>query len=499
MPSLTTKIKRGNLFSASAWKLHLETVKEKFRQGQEKAGYSIGLLMFIIFVGLEARIWFLGQVRDFWHDESFQWIFSQKPIAFILAGSDVHPPLYNLVAKFLIWINRDVIFLRFTSVIFSLYFLYYAFLMMRKLWGNQVGYIGTALLALAPTIVYLSTEFRNYSWALIFIPLQILAFNMMLRENTLKERWKYIAFSLIMMYSHYMTGLIIFCQVLYLFFFKTPFSDNMWSMIKQYWIKIYLPMAILMLPLFYYLYLSIIQMHSFWFKNIGFHSLISTFFYIIIPPIDRPIGFAMYFYGILFFGLWYYRKELKPEHIQFLFYLFIPPILMFIISLTAIQFYAHRYFIFGGISLYILVAWILVRMSVKTPDLDQCAVAFMLFLCIMGYQEMAKANNTEIYESAVFLENYTTSQNITDFATIHTSQFSGTPYHVYFPNRTHYLLTNFTKEERFTAGGSAIEDNEVIQNLSLVTTIDKPLFFISDKYHDNELINIRGLHLSRIK
>lgn len=449
-----------------------------------------------------ARVILTTYFKEFWHDEAFQYLYSLKPWSFIIAGNDVHPPLFNLFTKLLVgWFGNDIFMLRWVgATVFSVMFILMLFILIKDTFNEKVALWTALLVAVTPTYLLYSFEFRNYAFTLLFVMIQIFFFNKMLKFPGAGEFLGYVWFSVIILYSHYLTALIILTQILYLAILWLWRRIDTYDL--RYYVITYIVIAVLCLPLAAYTYLMAIQVQSFWFKDIGLLSLISTFLYLISPPLLIPVGTGSFIYGVVGYGLFKWRKELNLIHLQFALYVIIPIFVMFLIS-QVVAFYHPRYFIFGGVGLFVLAGWALNKIGERDVQFDICLFGLYVLLVLIsfnhGFGELF--TDTPIYNSALFLGNYT--QNITgcdkDCITIHSSQFSQTPYKVYIPNSRHYLITNFTKQQRFTAGGSVIGGWEVYPNVSAVPKT-KYTFWVSDHALPGQklIYNEGGIYIQQI-
>lgn len=456
-----------------------------------KTKLHYGVICLILLVAFVVRINVLSEPRDFWHDEAFQYLYSEKPVSFILDSNDVHPPLFNLFTKLLLTIGfKSIFWLRFIMVIISLFAIWAFYLMLKENFDEKTTILATILFSLAPTYVFYSTEFRNYTFVILFTILQILFFNRLLKDFSFKNKIFYLFFSLIMVYSHYLAGLVILAQMVYVHLKDKTRNDYLYG--------VYLPMAVFCSPLLIYLFKTLPKIQSFWFKDINLVSFISTFVYIIIPPIDKIIGISVFLYSILFLFLIYFRKKLDHRHFQFALYLFLPVVVMWTIS-QFYPFFHHRYFLFGGIGLFVLVGNGMFLLGKKVKDLEIFLICIFIILSMFGVGWMAKGFDTEILDSTNAVYNYTNNGTEQPFITLHTSTFSQSSYKVLLPDNFHCLDTNLTTGNLFTAGGSVINDYERNYCLWLIKTINVPVFFVSDKKVDGEIIfSEGGLYVTKI-
>lgn len=122
-----------------------------------------------------------------------------------------------------------------------------------------------------------------------------------------------------------------------------------------------------------------------------------------------------------------------------------------------------------------------------------------MIISINGLQMTADTFNTEILDSARFIYNETGNNSVM-YATVHTSPFSQTPYKFYIPNRPTYLLTNLTKEQRFTSGGAVINDWEIIHNMSELDFLNYSIYGVSDRPLSKDIIfEEGGLYVAKIR
>jgi hypothetical protein len=370
---------------------------------------------------------------------------------------------------------------------FSLFFLERFFYMVRKFFNERTAIISTTLLAFSYTYLYYATEFRSYSFVLMLVVYQIYYFNLVLKED--KGNVLYLIFSLLMIYSHYMAGLIILSQLLYLIIFEREHEIE--RITKIYYSFLWL--FALSIPLLIYIVKTIPKIQSFWFNNIDVISLVSTFMYILAPPTETIYGFGL-FYLLLFGTMIFFRKRATKTYMQFSMYLFFPIIFMWLFS-QYFAFYHHRYFLFGGVAFFIMVAWGIDKIAERFKDIHYFFIGIWLIIAVLNLNNFMLNFNHEISDSAYFLQNETI--NKTDINVIHTSTFSQTPYKVYLPNATHFLFTNLTTQQLFTAGGSVVEDDEIIRNITEVE--GKNVYAISDeRIFEKTIYEKGGLYVTKI-
>ena len=451
------------------------------------------LLILLVVFALILRFSYID--RDFWHDEAFQLLYSEKPVSFILDSNDVHPPLFALFSKVLLSVSHSIIFLRSVMILLSLLFLWAFYGTIKEIFDSKVAFYALIFISVIPTYTYYSSEFRPYIFVLLFATLQIRYFNRLLFKSSWQNSLIFVGLSLIMLYSHYLSGLILLSEALYSFLVRKPIVREMCLT------------GLLCLPLAAYLINTLPKIQTFWFKNIDFHSLLSTFSYLLVIPTDKIVGLSIFVYGLIIFGLIKYRKDLDSKIIQFIIYLILPILTMFVIS-QFFPFYHHRYFLFCGIGIFVLLGWVTNKIALHKKDYELGIIAIFAILIIFSQRPVINSLNTELLDSAVFFYNYT-DNNTENYILIHESQFSQSPFKVYFPGKVHLLKTNMTRDQRFTAGGAVIEDYEIIstENDLMQDITDFQVYFenhsvylVSNRIGNGELVyDEGGVFITKLK
>lgn len=450
--------------------------------------FIIILILLFAFI-FRISVWF--NVKDFWIDESFQYLISQKSLSFILNSPDVHPPLFNIFTKLLLFSGiTNILILRLVMVCISILFIYHFYQTTKEIFNQHIAIYSSLLISLSYTFIYYSIEFRSYMFVCLFTIIQIKYFNRILNNQTIDFNFstaKFILFSLLMVYSHYLAGLILFTQIIFLIINWQKLK----SFVKFEFLYTLPFLFCFSVPLLIYAIKTIPKIQSFWFKDIGLKSLISTFSYIITPPIDGLILFIL-FYGLIIIALIKFKWHWKQS--QFIYYLIIPVILMWIIS-QMIPFYHHRYFLFGGLSFFILLGWAFEKFDNYKPDLGLFFFALWMLVFLLSAQQFEDSFDTELTQSMDWINNQTIYKN---YSYIHTTTFSYLPFHVQFPHNKHYLLTNLTEKQLFTAGGSVIREGDIKTSLSFVNETNSKFLGISDKpIFKNIIYDKGGLYVTK--
>jgi len=450
---------------------------------------NFALLIIILIFAFLIRWDTIMTPRDFWIDESFQYKMAQKDLNFILDSPDVHPPLFNIFGKVLYDLGfQDPLILRFIMLFLSLVLIAVFFLYLKEFFNIEVAFYGSLILSFCWTYIYYATEFRSYTLVLIFTVIQLKYFNRLLYNKPGKSIFMLVLFTLLMVYSHYMAGLIIITQAIFLNIYWEKINIK----IQAEYLHAFFYIIMSCIPLLIYLLRTIPQVGSFWFKDIDLNSLISTFGYILSPPVKNSILF-LFFYILVFYGAYIFLWKHNFKYNQYVLYLFFPPLIMWIIS-QFFPFYHHRYFLFGGLSFFILLGYTLDKIDLKKKDLGLFLASLWMIVLVFTYPGFKESFNTELIDSA-----YNISGDVKDYDYfIHTSSFSYLPYEVMYPEKIHILLTNLTRRELFTAGGSVIDPiyiyhwdyDFLLENKSLIGVSDRPLF-------ENIIYSEGGLYVTK--
>jgi len=437
----------------------------------------------------------LEKDRDYWHDEAFQNIYSSKEVGFILDSNDVHPPLFNLIAKFWLWINDSIFFSRLLSIIFFTAFLNTLFFFTQKYFGEITALISCFLFAILPTWIYYSLEFRSYMFIFMLIPLQMHYFIGIVKFKPRSYTF-YSIFSILLIYSHYFTAFLIFSQIIFIIINKR--KD-----LKELSIP-YTIIFIYCLPLLMYFVQTLKKTDSFWFTDVNLYTLISTFSYMLSFPNKYSI-LLFSFFVCCFFTLFYiYYGSIRTRGLLFkhkiLLYQFLIPIgCLFIISLMT-PIYHHRYFLFGGISIIILFADLLSK-SMKIKESLEVVGSFIIIILFiisfLSYINMSNNLDYELRDSSNFISKVVDDRY--NYTLIHSTTFSYTPFTVYlrdYDNIKNVLCTNLTERQLFTFGGSAVRHYDSIENCT--KKYQDNVYFIDDKQIGEVVVWQRdGLIVSR--
>ena len=406
--------------------------------------------------------------KEFWHDEAFQILFAKMPMSIILGSNDVHPPLFTLIIKFMLFFTENHFVLRLVILILSIMFSLYFYFTIKEWFGENVATMSYLFLCLSTTFAYYSVEIRAYMFVLLLTIIQIRHFHRMVQGKKGSETI-YVLTSALMIYSHYTAGLIIAVQFFFLILTKKPRSIY----------ANYIHLLALSVPLLIYFFKTLPKIQSFWFEPVTLKSFISTYFYFIAKPSTPDfyliVLFMLTFICMTVVVLW--KEKFVGEHIYLAWcYLFFPVAGMWFLNQVGIQMYHHRYFLFGGMFIFLFAGYSLGKIHQNTKVIGTINVVFILLVASNLILFSTPQVSSPVYDSAMMIDEPGRA-NI-----VHTSQWSQSPYKWLLPEHNHYLVTDVNRSARFTAGGSVIMDWEVLPKVNGTFKMPKkPYYFVTDQ------------------
>lgn len=173
---------------------------------------KIGLVFFIISLGMIAVSLYLTMSSDIWYDELFTMGFTESSLKDMisLTARDVHPPLYYMIVSiFVKGAGKDlaarVMLAKTASVLPFLLCLFLAFWKIRSNFGFLAAGLFSFLLLSMPQMAAYTVEIRMYGYALFFIVAGMLcAYELAEREDKGKSSWIWLTIcALAACYTHY--------------------------------------------------------------------------------------------------------------------------------------------------------------------------------------------------------------------------------------------------------------------------------------------------------
>lgn len=194
---------------------------------------SLWLLVLIMMLATAVRLYDL-EVRSLWEDEGWTLVLSQGPtIPDIVQrmAFDQHPPIYFVAIH--LW--RDVagsteFALRMLSVLTGLVGVAGIYQLGQVMFGRTAGILAALFLALSDHHIDLSQDVRHYAQLATFVILSSWYYFRLIqsKQPSRGTRIGYVLTSIILLYSHYLGGFVLICQVIHMLLFVRPFKRLWW-------------------------------------------------------------------------------------------------------------------------------------------------------------------------------------------------------------------------------------------------------------------------------
>ena len=166
-------------------------------------------LVTIVVIGTLLRFFAIGQ-HDFWFDEAFSYHIARLPVKDLIAAtlSDNNPPIYYLLLHYILKISNNEIVLRLPSLIASIASTVLLYTMLKKLINRKVGLIASALFSLSPLTIYIGTEARLHSLAMLIVILLVIVFFSLKKKPTFINLLVFIVIGIAGLYTQYYISLL---------------------------------------------------------------------------------------------------------------------------------------------------------------------------------------------------------------------------------------------------------------------------------------------------
>jgi len=128
-------------------------------------------IIFVLILALGLRL--IGINQSLWLDEAISANIAKLPIGEIVKNfsvGDFHPPLFYWFLD--LWTKiggSNVVWLRLSSVLFSLATIYFVYLIGKKIKNKKIGILAALFLAVNPLFIYYSQELRMYSMVTMWL------------------------------------------------------------------------------------------------------------------------------------------------------------------------------------------------------------------------------------------------------------------------------------------------------------------------------------------
>ena len=333
---------------------------------------------------------------------------------------NVHPPLSYIILKTFAKIfnpvdNQGLIYVgKFVSALPISLLLVLSITKIRKEFGFLVAGLFAFLICSSTSILYYGTVIRMYSWALLFLTVQLVYFYDIINRKSAGNAWiMFTIASICGIYTHYFTAIsviiIYFLLLAYLIYLKKDQLKN--------WILSAIASFVSYLPWIGILFNQVSAVkNDYWIKEITINNVFDYFNFIFAPS-DSTIGIILEILVILAFLvlICYGYKNKRNDNNIFGFSLvslsviFLTIIAGIVLSILIRPIFISRYILpaCGGVS---LAFSLLISKSFDNKKIFYLAIALILVLSTFGAMNFIEKTNLD-YSETVSHDNFFNSIN----------------------------------------------------------------------------------------
>lgn len=206
-------------------KIYIAYTAEKLLKLKEsklvQVWWEAGAVFVLLGMALILRLHNLTRL-SFWFDDAFH-IYIAHELRFFetltyFTPTNVHPPLiYPVLHLWVKYIGVSEFAIRMLSVIMGMTTLVVVYFMARHWLNRKLAMTSLLLLVVSPLHLYWSQSVRPYAWFTLLVTISMLL--TLLASERPYQNWVWVAYGLslvVMIYLHYLTLHVIFCQAIFL-------------------------------------------------------------------------------------------------------------------------------------------------------------------------------------------------------------------------------------------------------------------------------------------
>ncbi|MFA5127402.1 MAG: glycosyltransferase family 39 protein [Patescibacteria group bacterium] len=190
------------------------------------------LLITILIVGTALRLAAVFKYGNFWDDEMFSFVYSQKswPQGLIYWLWETNPPLHLLILKIWFYIFPAMeFFARLPSLIAGMMTIYAVYILGRNIFNGKTALLAAFLLAVHPYHIFWSATARVYAVLVLLATIStIYYFRLFFGENTKEKKYPAAIINTLLLFSHLSAVFFLAGQFIALIIFKGKRSVIDW-------------------------------------------------------------------------------------------------------------------------------------------------------------------------------------------------------------------------------------------------------------------------------
>ncbi|MBI2643965.1 MAG: glycosyltransferase family 39 protein [Candidatus Wildermuthbacteria bacterium] len=382
------------------------------RPSFEQDAMPIGEILLLLILFVAGLSFFLFSQQGLRLDEAQSlWQAYHSPLKILqIVSEDVHVPLYHLILHYWqILMGEGLEQARMLSLIFFALGIPALFLLGRSAYNSSVGLYAAILFAVSPFMNWFGNEIRMYTLLTLLAILSHYFFLKILRNQTGWLVWTgYFFVSLFGIFTHYLYFLLLCSQWAFAFFQRKQIS---FAAIRNFFI-VSLLLGIVFSPWIFYIVMNESS------PNAVPHLASPTSIDLLNAFSQFLFGFQTTHFNTIILSLWpmttlfgflaiQKNRKISLEATYFLVTLFVPVLLLFLVSITLQPAFLSRYLIFTVPSLYLLISWLFFVYPSKIATFLQITLIALMIGSLLFEVTNARNPEREDYKtvSAYLLQN----------------------------------------------------------------------------------------------
>lgn len=407
---------------------------------------TIILLIIITIFSFFLRLYFLNKDSLTTYELNMIGVAIRSDVTDVTYGSISagHHPLYYYILHY--WIRlfkvTDIYqaqanFMKLLSTIFNVLLIIIIPLITlfdSDLFNRESAILTAFIIAISPVHIFFSKYVSLYTFFVFLTFLSSVSFIVFLKKAKFRYALFYICSTVFMLYTHIWGYIILFTHCLYFLFVRKNIKK--WALINIVIVMLYLPWHIFAFPR---------QLYVFQTCSPGMRALIKydpslpTLNTILQTFIDFS-GSSFLFFLFLFiagYGLLKERKNIN-QNLFFIFWLFIPPIIVYLISIHIESAYKIKALLFISLPLFILVSKGTLHFNRIIRVFIVLIIALVLFLKLFTHSFSSPSENWKGLVSDI--------KKMSSRSDIAISLHSQLPFNYYYKDKV-YIADNVTEIE----------------------------------------------------
>jgi len=430
---------------------------------------------------------------------------------------DVHPPLSYILLKLWGIIFGDSVYsARIHVLLFGIVGMFFLYHLIKEIYSDE----NFATIAIIPFMFLSSylqyfTEIRMYSAfflysvaAFYFLVKMIKAYEIS-KQIELKYAIPYFGFTALFPWNHYFMIYPFIMQCMYIVVFKRDIIKKIWPG--------FVVMFVSWIPVVMHFIKQVTRLEGMWLKQATFKSFFSTVHYFFFHSntdlrgnIENVLGYVLVF--IIFVIIYLFVSELKRDEAEkkktFFFMLYwLMPIFIGLIVQIFKNVYHHRYFIFLGWALIMLLVravwWAWLKIDKKKLFKRSAIIVLagiLAFIILFQFTVYFKTSAFELKE----MNKYVCEHCSEGSYTMHKSPFSSVPTQYYLRecgcDIPTIVISDLTERQFRSAGGDVINHTWIFNDTEITKTLGTGFWFRTDEnimpYHDFKILqDLDGIQL----